>query len=112
MSAAESVVLALVGVWERFQSVQFAVGAESVAPACENLMSVCLMPHVPHDAVVGCLEHIVQSHGQLHCSKAGSKVTRIARNFLDDIIAKLLADLGQLADFQLSQVLRHIYVIQ
>ena len=112
MSAGEGIIFTLQRGREGAYAAQLSVGGEGLSASCEYLVSIGLMPHVPHDAVVRCLEHIVQSYSQLHCSKAGSKVTRIARNFLDDIIAKLLADLGQLADFQLSQVLRHIYVIQ
>ena len=46
------------------QSVQFSVGIENVASACKNLMSVSLMPHVPHYAVVGCRKDVMEGYGK------------------------------------------------
>ena len=45
---------------------QLTVGAEAVATPRKYLMSVSLMPHVPHNAVVGGVEYIMQGYRQLH----------------------------------------------
>ena len=44
------------------------VGGELVAPAGEYLVGIRLMAYVPDKAVVRCVEHIMESHCQLHDS--------------------------------------------
>ena len=70
MTTAECVILTLVWMGKRFQAVKFTVGAELVTPSGENLVSVSLMSYVPHDTVVWCVKHIVQSYRKFHNSKA------------------------------------------
>ena len=65
MSAGEGVVFALVRRRERMQSVQFPVRIENVASACKNLVSVSLMPHVPHNAVVRSRKDVMEGYGKL-----------------------------------------------
>ena len=50
---------------------QLTVGAEAVATTRKYLMSVSLMPHVPHNAVVGSLENVVQGYRQLYHTQTG-----------------------------------------
>ena len=85
MSTAERVVLTLVGVRERLQPVQPAVGAEQVAPTRQNLVSVGLMPHIPHNTVVRRVEHIMQRHRQFHHTQARSQMARVHRQLLNDV---------------------------
>ena len=66
MSTCERVILAFLWARERLYAVQLAVGAEAVASSREDLVAIGLMPHVPHYAVVGGVEDIMQGHGQLH----------------------------------------------
>ena len=108
MSAAESVVFALVGMRKWLQTVQLAVGAELVTPSREYLMSICLMSHVPHNAVVGGVEHIMQRHSQFHHTKTRSQMPRIHRQFLNDITPQFLTHRWQLLHIQLAQVNRII----
>ena len=66
MSAGKRVVFAFHRCGERTDAVQLAVGVKLCAPSRQNLMSVGLMPHIPHDAVVGRVKHIVQCHREFH----------------------------------------------
>ena len=70
MSAAEGVVFAFLREREWAQSAQFPVGAELFATSSEDFMTIGLMPHVPHNPVTGCVEHIMQGYGQLHYTQA------------------------------------------
>ena len=108
MSATERVILALVRMRERLQTIQFAVRAELVTTPRQNLMSVCLVPHVPHNAVVRRVEHIMQRHRQLHHTQARSQMTRIHRQLLNDVTPQFIAHGRQFLHLQLAQVNRII----
>ena len=75
-------------------------------------MPVSLMSYVPHNAVVGRVEDIVQRYGQLHHTKARRQVSGIDGKLFDDVLSKLLADLWQLVNRQLSEVSRIVNAIQ
>ena len=59
MTCLERVILTFAGIGKAAQATHLAIGRETIATACENLVSVSLMPHVPHQPVVGRVEHIV-----------------------------------------------------
>ena len=65
MRRAESVVLALATAGKTRDATGHAQPAHGLAPARENLVRVGLVSHVPHDPVVGRVEHVVESDGQL-----------------------------------------------
>ena len=75
-------------------------------------MAVGLVPHVPHNAVVGRGKHVVQRHSQLHGTKARSQMPRIMGTFLDYQRTQLAANLRQLLDWQLPQVLWRVYMLK
>ena len=108
--ASEGVVFALHRRWERMQSAQLAVGGKLFATSRKNLMAVCLMAHIPHDAVLGRVENIVQSHCDFHHAETGGKVAGVDRDLVDDVLTKFLAHLGQLLDAQFAQVGRTLYL--
>ena len=54
-------------------------------------MTVGLMPHVPHDAVLWRIVHIVQRHSDLRHAEARSQMAGIDRHLLHDILAQFLA---------------------
>ena len=43
---------------------KLSVGMEVVLTTCQYLMAVSLMAHIPHNAVVGGVEHVVQGYGK------------------------------------------------
>ena len=99
-------------VGEPAQPVQFAYGVELFAAAGENLVPVGLVPHVPHDAVVGGVEHVVQGYGQLDGTHARPEVSRVMGQRVDEEAAYLGTHLGQLFDRQFAQVGREVYLFE
>ena len=45
------------------------------APARQDLVCIGLMPHVPNNAVLGCVEGIVQGDRKIYNTETGGKVT-------------------------------------
>ena len=110
MTAGESVVLALQWGGKRADAVQMTVGAERVATSCKYLVTISLMTHIPHYAVVGGIEDIVQGNGNLNDAQTRGKVTGIDRHLVDNVLAQLAANLCQLVYIQLAQVRRVFYL--
>ena len=93
-------------------AMQFAVGAELLAAPGQNLMSVGLMPYIPHDAVVRSIVHIVQSHSQFHGTQARCQVAGIDRQLVHDVTPEFFTDLRQLVDLQLAQIVGILNMVQ
>ena len=51
-------------------------------------MAVSLMTHIPHNAVVGGVEHVVQGYGKLNHSERRCKVAWVLGKFLHDVAAQ------------------------
>ena len=100
VSAGEGVVFAFCGRGKRAHAVQPAVGAELVSASRQYLVAVGLMPHIPHQPVVGRVEDIVQCHRNLHHAEARREVSGIDGNLVDDVLTKLPAHLRQVVDAQ------------
>ena len=66
VAGAEGVVLALAHLWKSTQSPFGSDRGELISPSGDNFVGVCLMAHIPYQLVVGGVEDIMQSHGQLH----------------------------------------------
>lgn len=104
MAAGGGVVFALLWRWKRPDATEVAIGVELFSSAGKYLVSVSLMPHIPHDSILGCVEDIMQSHGEFYDSKATGKMSRIAAEFIDEAGAEFLAHLGEFLDGQFTQV--------
>ena len=104
MSAGKRVIFAFFGRGEGHKSMQAAIGGETVFSSCQNLVSSCLMTHVPNDAVIGCVIHIMQRNGQFHHAKTAGKMARVARELLDDVLSDLVADFRQSVHGEFAQV--------
>ena len=108
MSGGKCVVGAFVRVGEAREAAECAVGGEAVAPSGEQFVAVGLMPHIPHDAVVGGAEHIVQRNGNLNRSHRRCEMSRIVAERVDEEIADFRAHLRQLVHLQPAQVGRRV----
>ena len=84
MSRRERIVLALLGVRESAQATQLAQGWERVASACQYLVRIGLMAHIPHQSVFGRIVHIVQRHDDLDGAQARSEVSGVDAHLFDD----------------------------
>ena len=111
VSARECVVLAFFRGRERAYAAQFAVSVELVLASGEYLVAVRLMSYVPHDAVVGRVQHVVQRHRQLHHAKRRRKVSGVDGQFLHDVLTQFGAELRQLLNRQLAEVVGILYLV-
>src|SRR5438309_2882044 len=68
---------------------------QEVAPACQNFVCICLVPHIPNKTVVRGLKRVVQRHSQLNCSKRSSGVAANARHGFEYILPNLVGYLLQ-----------------
>ena len=84
---------------------------EVVLTTCQYLMAVSLMAHIPHNAVVGGVEHVVQGYGKLNHSERRCKVAWVLGKFLHDVAAQFGAQLGQLTYVQTTQVAWILYIV-
>ena len=71
----ERIVGALFGVGEAADAAELAEGAEGLAPTGEDLVRVGLVPDVPHDAVGGRVEDVMQGHVEFYGAEAGTEVS-------------------------------------
>ena len=108
----EAVVNAFVPLEEAGNASLLAQGIESVIAAGQQLVHVRLVPHVPHDLIVGCVEHVVQRKSQFNNAKARCQVTTVLCHLTNDGLADLRGEVVQFLDRTVLQVLRRLYVFQ
>ncbi len=92
MTDTEGVVLAFLAARERRQAAFLLDGGDAVAAAGKDLVRVALMAHVPDQAIVRRVEHVVQCHGELHHAKARAEMAAGAGHRLDQITAQFIGD--------------------
>src|SRR5574344_1542063 len=59
MTSNKAIVLAFMWVWETRNTIQLAIGREFLSTFGKNFVAICLMPHIPHNTVVGRIERIM-----------------------------------------------------
>ena len=103
MRGAEGVVGGLGAPGEARDTVLHAQARHRFAPAGEDLVRVGLVADVPHDAVLGRLEHRVQRDGQLDRAEVGRQVPAGLGYRVEHVGAKLFGQLVQLLALELAQ---------
>ena len=86
---AEGVVLAFVATREAADAAELAQRVHAVAPAGEDLVRVGLVADVPHQAVVGGVEDVVQRDRQLDRAEVARQVAAGLRHALQHELAQL-----------------------
>ena len=87
MAGLKCVILALAGIGKATQATHLAISRETVTATGQYFVGIGLMTHIPHQAVVGSVEHIVQRHGNLHGTHTRSEVARIFAQLMHDELA-------------------------
>ena len=87
MATGKRVVLALRRRGEGLDAAQLSVGTELITTPRQNLMSVSLMAHIPHDSVFWGVKNIMKRNSYLNHTKTGSQMARINSHLLHDILA-------------------------
>ena len=108
MRGAKGVVLALAAQRKTADAAGLAQAAHALAPAGQNFVRIGLMADVPDDAVLGRVEDIVQREGQLDRAEVGAQMTAGARHAVQQEVAQLGRQRGQLRTRQSAQIGRGI----
>ena len=69
---------------------------KTLLPACQYLMAISLMAHIPNDPVERRIEHVMKRNCQLHRSKARPQMSWILRQYVNNVLTQLRANLPQL----------------
>ena len=93
---AEGIVFAFGTRRKRRQAIGLLDGMEPPAAAGEHLVRIGLVPHVPHQPVIGGVEHVVQGDGQFDRTQACCKV---ASTRADAVNQELTQFRGQFGEF-------------
>ena len=112
MARAHDVVLGLVDRAERGQPAVLADRAERVAAAGEDLVRVGLVTDVPEDLVGRRVQQRVQGDRDLARAEVGAEVPADLPHGVDQQLAHLLRDLGQLVLRERVQVLRAVDAVE
>ena len=83
-----------------------------LAPAREDLVRVGLVADVPHQAIVGRVEHVVQRDGQLDGAEVRTEVPARLRDRLEQVAAQLDGQLLQLGAIEAPQVSRRRHALE
>ena len=108
VSYAEGVIFTFRSFWETTESAIFPVGMKVGASAGEDFMAIGLMSHVPHELVVRGLIDIMQGNRQFHHAKAGSEMSTMYADHINDVLTEFVADLVQPVFIQFAQIFRYI----
>ena len=77
-----------------------------ISPARQNLVRVCLMAHVPNQAIVRSVERVMQSNRKFHCSERCTRVPSDARHSFQNVLANFLGYVLKVIKPQPPQVFR------
>jgi hypothetical protein len=71
-------------------------------------MSISLVPDVPDKLVIGSVENVMKGNRKFYHTQAGTKMTPVQANYINDVLTKLIHQLLQLLPGQGLQVCRSI----
>ncbi len=95
VAGAERVVFAFRHFWETADAAVHPLVFELLFSACENLVGVTLVSHIPDQIVVRRVEGVMQGDGEFHDAQARAQMSRILGAVVDDFPAYFLTDFGQ-----------------
>jgi len=104
MRGAEGVVLTFVASGKPAEPAELAQAAHALAPACQDLVRVGLMAHVPDQTVIRRAEHVVQGHRELHRAQVGTQVPTGLRDAVQQVGTQLVSQRLELGAGQQAQV--------
>src|SRR6516162_777534 len=104
MRGAERVIIAFAALGEAGKPAALAQRADARAPAGEDLVRVGLGADIPDQAVGRGVEHVVQRHGELDDTEAGTEMSAGGGDRVDGLGAQLVGELAQLRALEAPQV--------
>ncbi len=96
MTYPEGVIRTFAAFGKAADALVFPVGVKYIAASGQNFMSVCLMPHIPHELVKRGIEHIVKGYRHFHYPERSPEMAAFFGNNVHDILAQLCAQCRQL----------------
>ena len=75
MCRAKRVINAFGADWKPADAVTLTQGLHAVAPTSENFVRIGLMAHIPNNAVIRGIEHVMQSHREFNRTQIGAQMT-------------------------------------
>ena len=108
MPHAERVVFTLAARRERRQPVRLLDGMKLRAASGQDLVRIGLMAHIPHQAIVGGIENVVQRDGEFDGAQAGGEVSTARAHALNQELAQLGRQLNELRLGQQAQIRRRV----
>ncbi len=85
---------------------------EPVEASREQLVHIGLVPYVPHENILGCVEHVMQGERQFDYSEARCQVTAVGGYLADDFLANLERQVVQFRDRTSLDVFRRFDVLE
>ena len=104
MRGAKGVELAFVATGKSAQTMTLAQAAHLFAPTRQNFVGISLVAHVPHDAVMRRVEHIVKSHRQLDRAQVRAQMPARFGHAVQQVIAQLIGQGFELRTAQSAQI--------
>ena len=98
---AEGVEGALGALGKPGQAIELSHAVHAIAPSGQNFVGVGLVPDIPHDAIVGGIENMVQRHRQFDDTQPGTKMSPGAPYRVEQVVSKLFGQLHQFVTLQL-----------
>ena len=106
MADAERVVLAFAAGGEGREACVLFNGVQLVPPAREHLMRIRLVPHIPDQAVIGSVEHVMQGNRELDGAQSCGKMPAAGRDTMNQKLAQFPCQFGQFCRGQAAQIRR------
>ena len=96
MGGAEGIVNAFISLGETRKSTALAKRADPVAPSGQNFMRIGLMPDIPDQSVIGCVEDIMQRHCEFDDTQTRAQMPAGHRDRADHFGAQFIGQRFQL----------------
>ncbi len=112
MADAKGVIQAFAASRKWRQPVALLDGVQAVTPAGQYLVWVGLVADIPHQPIVRGVVDIVQCNSQFHRAQAGGEVSAAGADGVDQELAQLVGERGQVSLIQGAQVCRGFYGTQ
>src|SRR5215471_8790138 len=96
MSHTKCVVLTLRSFRKTTQSFVFTIGDEIVAATRKNFMAISLVANIPNQLVIWRIINIMESNSEFYSTQAGTEMSPVNANSINDILTKFIADFVQL----------------
>ena len=106
MARAERIVLALRALGEAGKAAGLTQGTDAVSAAREDFVGVCLVPDVPDQAVVWCVEKIVDRNRKLDNAETRPQMATRHGNRVDQLRPQFIGELAKLIGIEFAKVFR------